>query len=252
MQSNTRKHMGKVQIFVCLVLFLFIAIGKVAADGTIEEGKLEVVQEVTLVPSDMDKDWPIVRIERTEEFDSVTETKYVSILIVRQSSMGSATSNKDSACMETTSLANCVKVDVASFYQTGTRSSSTGWITSHVKHYADVICNGSDCVYKKPTKLETWWTRSGSNWRVTGAYAGWGCVGCVKCGGGAWQTVWIESPSYTPGWVNNTTSYTYTYTSTSYPGLYPYDSTTDRASMDSDAYEGWTFRGHMSVNPGFG
>lgn len=252
MKSSIRRQLKLTLFMSCSFMFVLIAADKVLANKKSEVTSLEMVQYVTTAPSDRDKDWPIVRTERAEKFDDVTGTNYLEVLIVRQSPMSSTTSVGDETCVEIIPLANCVKTATASFYLTGTRSSAGGWITSHAKHWTDVICNGSDCVYKRPTKLEVWWTRSGTSWHASAAYAGWGCYGCSQCGGDSWQSVWIESPAYTPAWQNNTNSFVYVYTSTSYPGLFSWDSITDRASIDSDAYEGSINRGHMSVNPGFG
>ena len=249
--QTKRKTFTLGAVVIVLLLTITMASVAVATDGGLQVSNPKIVREVTTTLSEIDKDWPIVRIERTEEFDNETDTRYVTVLIVRQSPANFVSLNDDVACVDSTTLANCVKTNVKSYYETGQRSSATGWITSHVKHLTDIICYGIDCFYRKPTMLETWWTRSGPNWRATSAYAGWGCYGCAICGGGSWQYVWIQNPNFTPSWQNNTKSYIYVYNSTSYPGLFPWDFSTSRASMDSDAYEGWTFRGHMSVNPGF-
>jgi hypothetical protein len=252
MELHGRRQLKSVTLLACVLVLTLMAVCEAAANEAREETELEVVRFVTTAPTEVPADWPIVRTERTEQFDVETGTEYVEVLIVRHSPMSSSALADDANCVEAMPSANCVKTGGASFYLYGTRSSANGWITSHVNHWTDVICNGTDCVYRKPTKIEAWWTRSGTNWHASDAFAGWGCYGCLRCDGGTWQNVWIESPAYTPSWQNSTTSYTYVYTSDSYPGLYPYDGSTDRASMDSDAYEGWIFRGHMSVNPGFG
>lgn len=248
MKIHLNNYLKKSLLFVLLAFTLIW--GDIAVVSATNGEPIEPVKQISTSPSNDDATWPIVRTERIEDFDNETGTRYVSVLVVRQS-QANPSSDAETACLETSYLASCVKVDAASFTLTGTISNGGGWIRSHVKSYSDVMCNGSDCVYRKPTKIEAWWTRSGSTWTASGAFAGWGCYGCAVCGGGTWQTVWIESPAFTPAWQNSTQSYYYTYTSTSYPGLYPWDSIADRASMDSKAYQSGTFRGNLSVNPGF-
>lgn len=205
--------------------------------------KLEVADK----GSNEDLNWPIIREERSVKTDKATNEVVVETLVVRMSPPGAKGPLCDEPLPESIMAAasSCVKTGVASFYRTMT----VGKITIRVKHFTDAVCNGANCIWNRPTRMEVSWTRTDNRWFTTNAYVGWGCYACSVCTGGSWSSVWTSS-TWTPAWNGNNSSI-YIFTSSSYPAMYPFDGTGDRASGDSDAYENWSYRGHLQADPGF-
>lgn len=241
----------KFPIMLVMLVLLVLSIGapRVSAGLSLEKKQEnespKVNVEIVDKPSDKDKDWPIIKTERNSWVDKDSDQTVTHILVVRESPADYQFEESEEVC-EDYLLTSCVKQGERTF----TDSTTVGSITSHIKHWTDKICNGIDCNYNKPTKLEVWWIRSDTSWHASDAQVAWGCHGCVKCVGGDYEVVWYGDV-FTPSWQSSTTSYTTRYTSSSYPALLPWDSTTDRASVDSDAYKGWQYWGHMFANAGF-
>lgn len=230
-----------------LVIVLAFVLTPLTVRASTDGQGITVKREVADKPSELDKDWPIVREEKIETIDPVTKEVQTHTLVVREIQYAQPVPCETTSAENSAPAVTCTINGERSFGDTST----VGSITSRIVHYTDKVCQGGNCVWNKPKRIEVWWTRTDSRWFASNAYIIWGCYACTICEGGSWDSAWTESPSWTPAWLNNTTSYTYIYTSSSFPGLYPYDGTGDRASIDSDAYYNWTYQGHMLANPGF-
>lgn len=235
-------------LLISFISFFVLAHQAIASD---DESVPEITVATITEPSNEDKDWPIVHVERSEYIDQETGVTYESVSIVRLETIPTRNTENQSLCQNMSTMA-CTKSGGSTIYSYSFIIYNGSSITSHLKSWFDYICtNNSNCIYRKPTKMEAWWTRTNTNWSAKNAFAGWGCYACSICEGGTWQSVWLENPKYIPAWQNSTMSFVYVYTSTSYPGLYPANGNEDRASMNSEAYYGTTQKGNFNLNPGF-
>jgi hypothetical protein len=211
-----------------------------APDTQKQDVKVEVVMSV----SDIDKDWPITKIEEVEWVDETSGDIRTTTLIFRESPPS----------FEFISPEACGEIGFMACTQNGMTTveayTPLGSVRAYSKHTMYIYCNGGDCNYRKPHQLEVWWTRTNSNWRVQNAVVNWGCTDCLVCPSGSTNYIYTNGP-FTPTWFGNTTSVT-VYSQGNFSIQFPWDGTTDRASSDSDVYDGWLYKGHVHVNPGFG
>ncbi len=225
-----------------------------AALGSIDKPRppepVQVTVNLISEPNSLGDDWPIVRSERTEYTDPKTGLRIVSRLVVRQSPpgyLGSASNCPDPA--KTPGLASPLLACGQNGDKIVEADSTLGGLTIHVKSFAHRYCDNGICQWYQPYELDVWWTRTSTSWSAQNALVYWGCYACTICGGGGYECVWSGS-SFTPNWQTSTRTVTYQHLSSNFPAMYPFDGTGDRASGENDAWQNFTYMGHMSVNSG--
>lgn len=176
-------------------------------DITVEtvDGK-EVIHTISEKPSEEDKDWPIIFHDTTTERDEKGQLIVVETTIRELRELDAS---KDCPEDETkqANRANCTYYGATTIEQSALSSSG---ITAYVKHFAYKYCDGPDCSYYRPFKVERRWTRPNMSVSITNARLEWGCTTlCLICGTSDRTNAKYNSSSMTPGW-NNYNSYVYT------------------------------------------
>lgn len=191
-------------------------------------------------------DWPIVQAVRTESFDKQTGITHTHVTIIRERPLDEYSNLSECDTIQTTY--SCVPGGDKHVYDAHTLSNSNGWITSHANHWQTKYCRSGDpyCQFRKPYKLQIWWTRSNQSWRAESAVARWGCGWCNVCEGGTANYTYNDGP-FTPQWSGNTSHY-YTYTSSQWQKMDVHDWGSWRAGSDSNAFYGWQQIGQLSTN----
>ena len=194
---------------------------------------------------DEPKDWPIVKVIRSESVDERTGVTHTHGTIIRE--QPSESKSNLSSCGSVQAAYSCISDNEKWVYDWDTLSTSNGWITSHSYHWQTKYCRSGDplCHFRKPYQLRVWWTRSNQSWRADNADVGWGCSWCAVCEGGT--TDYVYHDYFTPQWSGNN-SYYYTYTSTTYQKMDQHDVGGWRAGSWSDAYYGWQYIGELKTN----
>ena len=236
---------------IAVVLLLALTASPPVAKGQAPVER-RVVKEIVAHPTDIDKDWPIIRVEREQFVDRVTGEVYWSEVVVRRSPPGYRPPRERlSPCTEISTAelqSHCIYQYTDSKYR---QDNHLGGIVAHNKQFADVFCkNGCLDELYKAYRVELWWTRYDTTWKADNAQLAWGCEGCLTCDGADWSYVYRDGP-FTPAWRTATESWGYRYTSY-WPELQPFPDimTYIQANSDSDGYRrtgsgSWGFVGHM-------
>jgi hypothetical protein len=204
----------------------------------------QIVVTVAEQPTYEDKDWPITKVDTSQQVDAVTGQTVTVTTVTRKSPT-------KKVCYDTESVmaTTCTYVDSQS---RSSISSSVAGVVTHVTHYADHYCT-SGCTWNlyKPTRLDVWWTRPGTNVTVSNAVTRWGCtVACQLCDGSRYQPGPFVSSPFTPSWVSSTQSYAYIYTTTPsgpFPPLYAATLAVISGSNEANVYRNGTLMGGVSA-----
>lgn len=190
--------------------------------------------------------WPIVEETRTESYDKETGVKHIHTTIIREQPVDENSTSLQ--CDARNTSISCVSGGDKYVEDTHTLSTSNGWIKSHAGHWQTKYCRSGDpyCQFRKPYKLQIWWTRSNQSWRTENAIVRWGCSNCNVCEGGTANYLHNDGP-FTPQWSGNT-SYYYTYTSSQWQKMDAWDWGSWNAGANSNAYYGWQLIGQLSTN----
>lgn len=183
--------------------------GETPDEVTIEivDGK-EVIHTISAQPSEEDKDWPIVYHDISTMRDNETGKEYRLETTYREL-VGTNTSLSSKDCPEDViqqiNSSNCTYYGLHSGTQT-----ASGWgVEATVKQFSYKYCDGIDCNYYKPYKVERSWWRQSTGYSITNAWLEWGCSGvCLVCGGGTTDVVYTSS-SITVGWSSDHDSNVY-------------------------------------------
>lgn len=204
---------------------------------------------VTDKMSDIDADWTIISETWLTHEDPVTHQVVTNHHVIRESPPFA----QPIPCPNPSALVPAITTEACEIVRQRTfeDNSSAGNITVVIKHITDKVCDGVNCVWYKPYKIEVQWARPDNRWFAVNAEVNWGCYGCSVCTGGTWEGMRTNGP-WMPEWQNDTLSYNYIFVDLAMPALLPFDGLTDRASIDADAYHNWTYQGHMAANAGFG
>jgi hypothetical protein len=228
-----------------MLIILLFPVKAFANEAFEEKVPIDVVLTVTDRPSDEDKDWPVVQTEsyKTVNKDGL-EVTYT--LVVRQKpEIGLTQACSPLSDIEASlSGASCTQQSAQSF----TRTVALGGVTSHVKHFATPYCSGTGCltIYYKPYRVEAWWTRTATSRTVSNAKHGWGCDACLECPNNNTINQVYNDPSFTPGWQNSTTTYTYNYTSTQFKIMKFLATSFPRSIVTSDVYNNGVKQGSIT------
>lgn len=176
-------------IFLLVVFFVLLQIVNVHAE-TVEhrannENFPDVKRIVTVQRMEPEPvDWPVVKETRTESYDEKTGIRHIHIIIVREQPVDK--NNMQSECSSVNMTFTCVSNGDKYVQDTDIVSTSNGWIQSYAAHWQTKYCRSGEsyCHFRKPYKLQIWWTRSNSSWRADNALVRWGCGGCNVCEGG--------------------------------------------------------------------
>lgn len=220
------------------------------ASGKTKKVKVERTVEITNIDLQEDANWPIIRQEVKQLVNAASGETETYILTIRQSPAGYQPSAEQGA-LDCSTTDGMVTIQSTCNYQ-GSHSIHAqhlvAGVTSNIKHFADRYCRNNDCndEFFKPTRVQVWWNRWDADRSAKNAVVTWGCGGCNVCGGGSTTNVWRSNP-FNPGWQDNFTSFTYTYTSTTWPIMQGTIFQPVGAVIDADAFRLGSKQGHMTA-----
>jgi hypothetical protein len=122
------------------------------------EERVQVSRSVAKEPSTEDAAWPIVSSDSQNWIDTETGEVVEKKTVVRQLIIPAQEADPE-LCESLNLQVGCARSGTITILEQATR----GGVTGYVKHTMETYCKAGDCSWRKPTKLEVWWTRTNPN-----------------------------------------------------------------------------------------